>query len=181
MKLLVTTAAFAALVIATGGDLVRSESPRPRPDMSCAFFSPNPDDRAGPPIRFFADLSADEESAVTESPGAGRVEFVLDRKTLRLSWKVSFRKLTTAPIGLHVHGPQTPGGEAGILFELAPPRGLRDGVSGEKLLDDGLLGYLVQDRLYVNLQTRRYPAGELRGPVRKARPECARAAMPAPK
>ena len=181
MKLLSSTCLLATLVIATGSDIVRAESPRPRPDMSCAWFSPNSEDHAGPPIRFFADLSAEEESAVTESPGLGRVDFVLDRKTLRLSWKVSFRKLTTAPTGLNVHGPQTPGGEAGILFELAPPRGLRDGVSGEKILDDGLLGYLVQDRLYVNLQTRRYPAGELRGPVRKARPECARAALPAPK
>lgn len=172
---------LAALVIATGSGIVRAESPRPRPDMSCAFFSPNPDDRAGPPIRFFADLSADEESAVTESPGAGRVDFVLDRRTLRLTWKVTFRRLTTPPTGLHVHGPQTPGGEAGILFELAPPRGLRDGASGEKILDDGLLGYLVQDRLYVNLQTRKYPVGELRGPVRKARPDCARATGPARK
>ena len=180
MKLRQSTWALAALVVATGGDIVRAESPRPRPDMSCAWFSPNPDDRAGPPIRFFADLSADEASAVTRSLGAGRVEFVLDRRTLRLTWKVTFRKLTTPPTGLHVHGPQTPGGEAGILFELAPPRGLRDGVSGERILDAGLLGYLVQDRLYVNLQTRRYPAGELRGPVRKARPDCARAAMPAP-
>ncbi len=181
MKLLPTTCLLGALVIATGGDIVRGESPRPQPDMSCAWFSPNPDDRAGAPIRFFADLSADEESAVTESPGAGRVEFVLDRKTLRLTWQVTFRKLTTPPTGLHVHGPQTPGGEAGILFELAPPRGLRDGVSGEKILDDGLLGYLVQDRLYVNLQTRKYPAGELRGPVRKARPDCARVTTPARK
>lgn len=151
-----------------------AEGTRARPDMSCAYFSPNPEDRGGPPIRFFADLSADEESAVTESPGVGRVDFVLDRKTLLLRWSVSFRKLTSAPLGLHVHGPQTPGGEAGILFQLAPPRALRDGVTGSLVLDDGLLGYLVQDRLYVNLKTRKYPVGELRGPIRKARPDCSR-------
>ena len=174
MKLLQTTWALAALAIATGAGAAPAEPPRPRPDASCAYFSPNPDDQSGPPIRFFAELSAAETSAVTLSPGLGRVDFVLDRKTLRLSWKVSFRKLTTAPTGLHVHGPQTPGGEAGILFELAPPRGLRDRISGGKILDAGLLGYLVQDRLYVSLQTRKYPAGELRGPIRKARPDCSR-------
>jgi hypothetical protein len=174
VKLLRTPWAIAALVIATGAGAACAEGPPPRLDMSCAYFSPNPDDRAGPPIRFIADLSADEESAVTESPGLGRVDFVLDRRTLKLTWKVTFRNLTTPPTGLHVHGPQTPGGEAGILFDLAPPRGVRDGVSGAKLLDDGLLGYLLQDRLYVNLQTRKYPGGELRGPVRKARPDCAR-------
>ena len=111
---------------------------------------------------------------MTASPGVGRVDFVLDRRTLKLSWQATFGKLTSATLGLHMHGPQTPGGEAGILFELAPPGAVRDGVKGFKVLDDGLLGYLVQDRLYVNLHTRRYPAGELRGPVRKARPDCSR-------
>lgn len=145
-----------------------------KPDMSCAFFSPNPEDRSGPLLRFFADLSAGEQSASTDSPGAGRVDFTLDRKTLRLEWTIRFRKLTSAPIGLHVHGPQTPGTEAGMLFDLMPASAVRDGARGAKILDDGLLGYLVQDRLYVNLHTRRYPAGELRGHVRKARPDCSK-------
>jgi hypothetical protein len=166
--------AIAALLTSQDGAYSWAQTRSQRPDVSCAHFSPDPEDRSGPPINFFAVLSADEESAVTESPGVGRVDFVLDRRTLKLSWKVSFRKLTSAALGMHVHGPQTPGGEAGILFELAPAGALRDGFAGFKVLDDGLLGYLVQDRLYVNLHTRRYPAGELRGPVRKVRPDCSR-------
>ncbi len=147
--------------------------------MSCAWFSPVPDDRSGPPIHFFADLSADEQSAVTLSPGVGRADFTLDRRTLQLTWRVRFSALTSAPTGLHIHGPQTPGAEAGVLIDLAP-RGARDGVAGSVVLGDGLLGYLVQDRMYVNLKTRRYPAGELRGPVRKARPQCPSAATSPP-
>ncbi len=150
-----------------------ADSPRvaARPEMSCAWFSPVPDDRRGPPINFFAELSADEQSAVTLSGGVGRADFTLDRRTLQLTWRVRYSGLTTAPTGLHIHGPQTPGAEAGVLIDLAP-RGVRDGVAGSVVLDDGLVGYLVQDRMYVNLTTRRYPAGELRGPVRKARPQC---------
>jgi hypothetical protein len=148
-----------------------AQDARPRPDMSCAYFSPNPGDTAGPPIMFYADLSADEESAVTESPGTGRAEFTLDRATLAFTWKVRFGALTSPATALHVHGPQTPGGEAGILFDLAP-KGARDGVEGSMVLNDGLLGYLIQDRMYVNLHTTKYPAGELRGPVKKSRPKC---------
>lgn len=141
-------------------------------DMSCAFFSPDPKDTQGPPIHFVASISADEESAVTESPGSGRVEFVLDRATLKFDWKVRFKDLTSTPVGLHVHGPQTPGGEAGILFELAPKDMIKDGLTGSTTLNDGQLIYLINDRMYVNLHTTKYPAGELRGSIRKQRPQC---------
>ena len=139
--------------------------------MSCAYFSPNPDDTAGPPVVFYADLSADEQSAVTESPGVGRVDFVLDRVTLKLTWTASYQKLTSQSTGIHIHGPQTPGGEAGILIDLAP-KGMTLPIVGSSVLNEGLLAYLVQDRLYVNLHSAKYPMGELRGPVKKARPKC---------
>ncbi len=138
---------------------------------ACGFFSPNPDDTSGPTVVFFADLSADEESAVTESPGSGRVDFQLDRATLKLSWTLTFKNLTSPPTGVHIHGPQTPGGEAGILIDLAPG-GVKSGVVGSSVLNDGLLAYLVQDRMYVNLHTTKYPLGELRSPIKKARPKC---------
>ena len=143
----------------------------PKPDMSCVYFSPDPDAIDGPPIQFFADLSADEESAVTESPGTGRVDFSLDRETLEFSWSLIFSDLTTSPIGAHVHGPQTPGGEAAILWDLAP-EGVRSPLSGAKVLNEGELAYLVSDRMYVNLHTEKYPAGELRESIRKQRPQC---------
>ena len=139
--------------------------------MSCAYFSPDPADSSGPPIRFYADLSADEESAVTESPGIGRVDFILERDTLKFSWTLSYRDLTSAPTGVHVHGPQTPGGEAAILFDMAPD-GIASPTAGFKVLNEGELAYLVSDRMYVNLHTTRYPAGELRGSIKKARPKC---------
>lgn len=160
-----------ALLIACALSVAAFAQAQPKPDMSCAYFSPDPADRKGPPIHFYADMSADEESAVTESPGKGRADFTLDRATLKLTWKITFDKLTSAPTALNVHGPQTPGGEAGILFDLAP-KGVKSGVEGETELNDGLLGYLVQDRMYVQLKTAKYPAGELRGQVRKARPKC---------
>lgn len=157
------------MLLAVGA--VFAQTPPGKPDLSCAFFSPKPDDTSGPPIIFYAELSPDEESAVTESPGRGRVDFVLERASLKLSWTVDYKNLTTPATGLRIHGPGTPGGEAGILIDLAP-KGMKLPIEGSAVLNEGLLAYLVQDRMYVNLVTTKYPNGELRAPIKKARPKC---------
>ena len=169
LTVLVLTFAFLAPGVASA----QNRDPRrgPRPDLSCAYFSPVPDATDGPSILFFAELSADEESAVTESPGIGRVDFALDRETLKFTWTVTYSDLTTPPTGVHVHGPQTPGGEAAVLFDMAP-EGVASPTAGETTLNEGELAYLVSDRMYVNLHTEKYPAGELRGSIRKMRPQC---------
>jgi len=124
----------------------------------------------GPPIRFRAILSADEQSAPTTSPGVGCAIFVLDRSTLRLEWVVTYAKLTSAATAAHVHGPQTPGGNAGVLFDLAP-EGMKSPLRGSVILGDGQLSYLLTGRVYVNVHSSRYPAGELRGHIMRLRPE----------
>ena len=124
----------------------------------------------GPPIRFLALLSADEQSAPTESPGSGRAEFILDRPTQRLDWSVAYGNLTSEVVAAHVHGPQTPGGNAGVLFDLAPA-GMGSPLTGSRVLNDGELEYLLTGRMYVNIHTTKYPPGELRGQVMRQRPE----------
>lgn len=124
----------------------------------------------GPPIKFKAVLSADEQSAPTESPGSGVVDFVLDRPTLELSWTLVFDNLTSDVTGAHIHGPQTPGGNAGVLIDLAPD-GLNSPVKSSLVLNDGLLEYLLTGRMYVNVHSIRYPVGELRGQIMRLRPE----------
>ncbi len=124
----------------------------------------------GPPIKFLALLSADEQSAPTESPGSGQAEFVLDRPTQRLAWTVTYGNLTSNAVAAHVHGPQTPGGNAGVLFDLAPD-GIGSPLTGSRVINDGELEYLLTGRMYVNIHTTRYPPGELRGQVMRQRPE----------
>ena len=143
----------------------------PEDDLSCAYFSPDPNDRAGPPIRFFADLSDHGQRAPTNSSGVGRADFVLERDTLRLTWQVTFADLTSRPIALQLHGPVPAEGEAPPIFALAPEQ-FTSPVEGERTLSLGEVAYLVQNLLYVNLLTTRYPMGELRGLVRKVRPAC---------
>ncbi len=96
-----------------------------------------PDVTEGPPIAYSAVLSADEESAVTESPGTGRVDFELDRKTLKLSWKGTFVKspfsgsvvltdsqveyLVTGRFYVNVHTVKYPAGELRGMINRVPP------------------------------------------------------------
>ena len=159
-------AAWAAVLLAVG-----PAGAAPGEGLSCAHFSPDPDDRSGPAIHFSADLSDDPQRAPTDSPGVGHADFVLERETLTLSWRVTFRDLTSPPVALQMHGPVPAEGEAPPLFELAPA-GFASPVEGERTLSLGEVAYLVQHLLYVNLTTTRYPVGEIRGPVRKLRPKC---------
>ena len=126
-------------------------------------------DTEGPPIAFYTELSADEESAETYSPGKGRFDVTLDRKTLKFTWKVTYSGLTSPLTSASIHGPQTPGCEAGVLIDLAP-KGLRAPLEGSVTLNEGQLEYLLTGRMYVNLHTVKYPNGEIRGQLSRQRP-----------
>ncbi|MDX2145568.1 MAG: CHRD domain-containing protein [Rhodospirillaceae bacterium] len=127
------------------------------------------DEKLGP-IGFFADLSADEQAETTESPGVGRADFLLDRDTVRLSWKVTYEKLTSAATGAHIHGPQRPGTNAGVQVDLAP-NGLKPPLEGSVVLTDAQLEYLLAGRMYVNIHSQQYPKGELRGQIQRVPPK----------
>ena len=133
-----------------------------------ADVAPAVDSHEGPPVSFHVILTPDDESTPTESTGRGQVIFTLDRQTQRITWKGSIQNLpaNSRPTGIYVHGPQTIGGEAGILFDLSPG-GMKNPFEGSFVLNDGQVEYLVTGRFYVNLHTTKYPNGELRGEVRK--------------
>lgn len=140
---------------------------------SLAFLAPGivAADEDGPPIHFKAEISAEDQSAYTESDGLGVARFVLERSTLEFSWVVEFSGLTSTAVALAVHGPDTVGGNAGVLFDLAPEGNISSPVQGSVILTQGQLQYLLTGKMYVNLRTRNYPLGELRGQVRRQRPE----------
>ena len=123
-------------------------------------------DNSGPPVRFYADLSADEQSTTTISNGSGRADFSLERATLRLSWRVSFGHLTSAVVGAAVHGPQRPGTNAGVQLDLGGTSRVA-ALQGSAVLTDAQLQYLLAGRMYVNIRTRKYPDGELRGQIQR--------------
>ena len=122
----------------------------------------------GPPILFRAELSPEEESHVVKSPAKGVATFTLERETMKFSWEVTFTDMTSPATAAHVHGPQTPGGNAGVLFPLAPG-GVQSPFSGSVVLNEGQLEYILTGRAYVNVHTQKYPDGELRAQIMRVR------------
>lgn len=130
------------------------------------FPDPSP---TGPPISWFTKLSADEMSWTVDSPGTGRADFVLDREIMKLSWTVTYQKLTSTAVRVAIHGPQTPGGEAGVLIDLSEG-GVASPVKGSTIINDGMLRYLVTDRFYLMITTTKNKTGEIRGQLQRVRP-----------
>jgi len=122
------------------------------------------------PIIFYADLSADEQTAPTESPGKGRADFTLDRDTLKFSWKITYSGLTSEVTGVRIHGPQRVGVNSNPLYD-AGLKGLKSPVVGSVIMGESELQYLMERHIYVNITTKKYPDGELRGHVERTRPK----------
>lgn len=150
------------LATATGGAAWAQHTPAVKRD----FSDPS---QTGPPISWFTNLSAAEMSWTVDSPGAGRADFVLDRETMKFSWTVTYQKLTSPAVRVAIHGPQTPGGEAGVLIDLGEG-GDASPIKGSAILNDGMLRYLVTDRFYLMITTTKNKTGEIRGQLQRVRP-----------
>lgn len=119
-------------------------------------------------IIFTANLTPDDESIPTESPATGFAEVRLERATLKLTWKVTYKGLTSKPIIAGLYGPENVGANAGQVVNLGV-RGLASPIQGSEVLSDGVFQYLITGRVYVNIHTTRYKEGELRGQLRRQR------------
>ena len=120
-------------------------------------------------IHYACNLSADEESAEVYSDGTGVAEFALERETLKLTWKITYEKLSGLALSVGVYGPDRPGGNAGLLINLVDKGAPRSPVVGSKVLNDGELQYFVTGRVYMNIMTSKYKDGELRCQITRLR------------
>ncbi len=119
-------------------------------------------------ILFTATLTDDEQSVPTESPGVGLAEVRLERATMKITWKVTFKDLTSPATAAGLYGPENVGGNAGQFVDLANGN-LKSPLTGSKVLSDGEFQYLITGRVYVNIHSRKYKDGELRGQLRRQR------------
>jgi len=77
-----------------------------------------------------------------------------------IAWRLTFSRLTGRAIAAHVHiGAR--GRAGGVALPLCGP--CRSGVRGTANVNAALLAALEAGRAYVNVHTRRNPAGEIRG------------------
>jgi hypothetical protein len=123
---------------------------------------------AGPPaladvMRIEASLSGADEAPPTDSAGAGRMEGTFDSETRMLAWTVAYSGLSSPALSADFHGPAPAGENAPI--QVATPGDLASPFHGLATLDDAQAGDLIDGRWYFNLHSKRFPAGEIRGPV----------------
>ncbi len=124
---------------------------------------------SGPPIHFAAKLSPDEEVPPVDSTASGTADFTLERKGLKLSWKVDLKGLSGAATQVYVHGPERPGGNAPMVIDLAP-KGVKGPITGSIAIDELQLSYFLTQRVYVNVHTAKYKDGEVRGQIERIAP-----------
>ena len=113
---------------------------------------------------FHADLSAYNQTRLTESPATGTADFFLDLTDLTLSWTVEFKDLLSTPVAASLHGPAQPGAN-GLAFVDLAPGGIKSPLTGSAVLTEAEVQYLLMGWTYVNITTEKFPYGEARGQV----------------
>jgi CHRD domain len=79
-----------------------------------------------------------------------------------VAWRLTFSRLTGKAMAAHIHSGVR--GKAGpVIVPLCAP--CRNGASGRATVDASVLGALEAGRAYVNVHTRKNPAGEIRGQI----------------
>jgi hypothetical protein len=81
----------------------------------------------------------------------------------KLTWTLTFAKLTGAPFAAHIH--MAPMGTAGpVVVPLCPPANCKTSpVKGTSMISAALQAAFKKHQLYVNVHTAKNPNGEIRG------------------
>ena len=110
---------------------------------------------------FEARLSGAQEVPPVNSAGNGQAELQWNRNSNVLSWKVTFTGLSGEVTGAHIHGPASPGENAGVVIPFMI--GLSGTITGQTNLTSAQALDLAAGRWYVNIHTAAFPGGEIRG------------------
>jgi hypothetical protein len=93
----------------------------------------------------------------------GSGEFAATIRRNRLSWQIRFRTLTGRALAAHIHLARR-GQNAGPAIALCRP--CRSGQRGSVRISSAGLRKIRSGGAYVNIHTRRYPRGEIRGQLK---------------
>ena len=110
---------------------------------------------------FSAQLSGANEVPRNSTPGSGRLDATLDKKTNLMTWTVSYAGLTSPVKAGHFHGPAAAGANAPVVIPFTGS--LETPVSGSSTLTSAQVADLMSGKWYVNLHTATSPGGEIRG------------------
>lgn len=112
-----------------------------------------------------ARLAGTQEVPPVNSGGSGTAEIQVNTDTKAMTWKVTYTGLSGTATGAHIHGPASPGQNAGVVVPFtnvtAQP------ITGQATITPAQYADLAAGRWYVNVHTAANPGGEIRGQLRK--------------
>jgi hypothetical protein len=114
-------------------------------------------------IPFEASLSGASEAPPNDSAAGGRMEGTFDTGASMFEWSVVYSGLSSPALSGDFQGPAPPGENAPV--EVTTPGDLASPFHGAVRLDETQAQDLMDGRWYFNLHTKKFPAGEIRGPV----------------
>lgn len=115
-------------------------------------------------IALKAELTAQAEVPPNPSQARGAAELSLDTQSRNLAWTIHFAGMSAPLSAAHFHGPATTAGNAGILVPIDAGKG-QSPLTGFATLTQPQIDEVLAGRWYINLHTRTYPGGEIRGQV----------------
>ena len=115
-------------------------------------------------MTFKADMKGSSEVPPADSAATGSADVTLDTATKKLSWTVTSTGLSGEATAAHFHGPADPGVNADPAVDIsaAVAKGSAD-ISDQQIAD------LEAGKWYINIHTSKFPDGEIRGQVEKAK------------
>jgi hypothetical protein len=111
-------------------------------------------------------MSGAQETPPVTTSATGKIDANYNRLTKTLSYSVTFSGLSDSAVAAHIHGLGEAGVMAAVLQTFSPFPRRKEGSYSGTLLIDGIKfteEYLLGGRYYINIHSKTYGAGEIRG------------------
>ncbi len=92
-------------------------------------------------------------------------KYVEHKSSATLTWKLSFTGMTGPALQAHIHLGK-PGVSGNVIVPLCGP--CKNGITGTAKISESVIRALEAGKAYVNVHTKRNPAGEIRGQIKTA-------------
>ena len=114
---------------------------------------------------YTATLDAKSEVPPNNSAGTGTLGATYDTATRKLTYSVTYDKLSGPASAAHFHGPAAAGANAGVVVPAKDAS--KSPISGEATLTPAQAADLQAGKWYFNIHTAANKGGEIRGQVMK--------------
>jgi CHRD domain len=136
--------------------------------VACAALAGSASQAFALVIPIEAHLTGSGEVPPNNSPAKGLMTGTFDTDTNTLTWSVTYSGITTPVIGAHFHGPVSYVGltpEENAPIQVGTPGSLVSPFHGVAQISAQQAQDLKDGRYYFNLHSKKFPDGELRGPI----------------